>query len=148
MTFGHIRQAPRNQDEREWYEPSMKAFEVHESYLLIDYDGDGIAELRKVLTSNNTLLSNEVVPWVPFATGVPFIQSHRWIGLSVPDKMKDIQDLKTIFLRQYADNMVHHNNRRLAVVQNLVVDPQQAVESRPGGIILTQGPGAIQEIGV
>lgn len=147
-----VDQLARNQadDEDEYnnYQDSTRPIRVWETYIRVDYDGDGIAELRKVLTSDENVLMNEVVKWVPFASGTPFMNPHRWVGISLFDKLKDIADQKTTYLRQYSDNMVNHNNRRLAAQTGLLHDINDVVNSRPGGVIRTKGPGAIQEIPV
>ncbi|MBT8450254.1 MAG: hypothetical protein KJO69_11215, partial [Gammaproteobacteria bacterium] len=39
--------------------PSMQIVELEEHYIRIDQDGDGVAELHKVITCENTLLANE-----------------------------------------------------------------------------------------
>lgn len=141
----------RNQTDMEeqydYYEPSMKPVEVWECYMRIDFDGDGLAELRKILYNTNAILSNEIAPWIPYASGTPFINPHRWIGISVYDKLKEVADQKTIFLRQYQDNMVHQNNRRLSVVESQT-NMTDAINSRPGGIVRVKSQGAVQEIPV
>jgi len=146
-----VDQLARNQtDDEDTYHnshDSTRAIQVWESYIMVDYDGDGIAERRRVLSCENNILLNEVVSWVPFASGTPFINSHRWVGISLFDKLKDIADQKTVYLRQYADNMVNHNNRRLACVEN-VTNLDDAINSRPGGIIRVKSPDAIHEIAV
>ena len=138
----------RNQaDEDEWdtYQAATRSIRVWESYIMVDYDGDGIAERRKVLSCDTHILMNEVVKWVPFASGAPFLNPHRWLGISLFDKLKDIADQKTIYLRQYADNMVNHNNRRMIGVEGQV-NMEDLVNSRPGGVIRAKNPDAVREV--
>ena len=101
-----------NEDENYWYEPSSRPLEVWECYIMVDQDGDGLAELRRVIYCSNQVIESEVVKWVPYACGTPYLNPHRWLGISIFDKLKDIHNQKTYFVRQYAENMARNNTRR------------------------------------
>ena len=63
----------------------------------LDYDGDGIAELRKVCVGGNssyTILSNETVDSNPFCSLTPIPMPHRFYGRSVAELVEDIQLMK------------------------------------------------------
>ena len=78
---------------------------INESYYNIDFDGDGIAERRKVVTAGNAiLLENEYHPYVPFSGGSAFLMPHRFHGISYYDKVRQTQDIKTGFLRKTLDS--------------------------------------------
>ena len=83
--------------------------------------------------------------WVPFASGSPFIWPHRFEGQSVFDKLKEVQDVKTAFLRQAVDNVAFTNNRRFVANPN-AVDMKSLLNSRPGGVILATDPQQVREI--
>lgn len=152
-----IDQLARNQsqeeDEHYWYEAGTRPIECWECYLRVDYDRDGYGELRRILMagsgegSGGTILENEEVDWIPYASGAPFLNPGRWLGISIFDKIKEIQDQKTDFIRQYINNMRYHNNRRLGTVENQV-NLQDVTNSRPGGVIRCKSQGAVWEIPV
>jgi len=135
-------------DEQNYFnrETSMQTCEVHEHYIRIDQDGDGVAELHKVLTVENILLSNEEVDFVPYANGVAFLMGHRFYGQSVYDKISEIQDMKTHFLRQWADNALVANHKKYVVVGDQV-NMDDLLNGRPNGVIRAENLGAVQELG-
>jgi hypothetical protein len=105
-----------------------------EAYLRIDHDGDGIAELRKILRIGNKIYDNEEVDCIPFVTLTPYIMSHKLFGLSLADHLMDIQELKSTFIRQMLDNMYNLNNGRYMVLEGMV-NLQDALNSTPGGVV-------------
>jgi hypothetical protein len=56
-----------------------------ENYIRVDYDGDGIAELRKICTAGdgNKILSNTPITMAPFATFTPEPEAHDFFGSSL-----------------------------------------------------------------
>jgi len=116
---------------------SMDDIECLECYLRIDFDGDGYAELRKVLRAGNQVLSNDPIEEIPFAYAVPVRMPHRHIGISLYDLTKDIQDIKTTLIRQALDNTYLVNNGRFVI--NEQVNVQDMVSGRPGGVVRTTG---------
>ncbi len=70
---------------------SMRLYETFEVYSLIDYDGDGFAERRKIVKSGGVIWFNEPFTHVPYATGVVLLQPQRWQGLSLWDKLAELQ---------------------------------------------------------
>lgn len=92
----------------------MREVWVTESYLKVDWDGDGIAEMRKVTTAGtgNEILKKDGkadnVEWdgpPPFPTICPIIQPHKWAGLSIADIVGDLQIIKSVLWRQMLDNL-------------------------------------------
>lgn len=118
---------------------AMREVWVLESYIRVDYDDDGVAEMRKVTTaggSNSVVLDNE--EWEgprPFACLSPILIPHRLVGLSVADCVKDLQLIKTAILRQYLDALYIANNPRFECDVSNVVDPAEVLTSKPGGVI-------------
>lgn len=97
---------------------------VHECYLNIDWDGDGIAELRKVtvggpafevLKYKDGTLANEEVDDDPFASVTPIRMPHKFFGRSLAELTQDLQAIKTSIWRQVLDNMYNVNNGRAAI---------------------------------
>ena len=133
-------------------DPSMTHVTITECYIKIDTDDDGIAELRKVTVAgngydSNQILSNEEVNVIPFATvtGVPM--PHRFFGLSMYDLIGDIQTIKSTLLRQILNNTYLMNNSRLVVEENMV-NIDDLLVSRAGGVIRSRKAGAVQPLTV
>lgn len=120
---------------------AMREVWVVESYVKVDWDGDGIAEMRKVTTvGQNLVIDNE--EWDgprPFACVCPVLMPHRLVGLSIPDLIKDIQLIKTAILRQFLDGLYIANNPRYEVDVDRIEDPAEVMTSKPGGIVRKHG---------
>lgn len=108
-----------------------------EAYLLIDFDGDGIAERRQVCLVGDKILSNEVIDLVPFANITPYIMPHRHIGRALADYVKDIQVIKSVILRNVLDNFYSANNGRWAISDKVNLDDM--LVSRPNGVVRVKG---------
>lgn len=125
-------------------EKSMDRLDCYWVYYQYDSDGDGIAELHRILYVESQLpdeciLDNEIVTFIPYATGTPYLQPHQLNGLGVWDKLHHVEDIKTETTRQWIDNLDNVNNSRLAINVR-TVDGDDAINSRPGGIIRVDGP--------
>jgi hypothetical protein len=117
----------------EWVrdDPASKAMEEIEYYELlarIDVDGDGIAELRRLVFAGGLnekyLLENE--PWdeINYADIVCERRPHQWEGNSVTDDVAEIQRIKTVLLRQTLDNLYWQNNQQPIVQEGKIVNPE------------------------
>lgn len=128
---------------------AMREVWVTEAYVRVDYDGDGIAEMRKVTVAGAAAVMLDNEEWEgprPFACICPILMPHRLVGLSIPDLIKDIQLIKTAVLRQYLDALYIANNPRSEVVEDLIVDPAEVLTSKPGGIVRVRGNGSVPAI--
>ena len=125
---------------------SMRLIEIAESYLPIDIDQTGIARLHKVTTGGgNTpthLLSVEEIDASPWIATTTFLMSHKFYGLSIYDKICEIQDQKTSLLRNMFDNVYLQNNQRTLVVEGQV-NMDDLLISRPGGIVRAKTATAV-----
>lgn len=125
-------------DNNQASEPSQDQIEYFESYMLIDTDGDGISERRRFITSGTTLLDNMEVPMVAFAAGAVLINPHRFLGVSIYDKIKQIQDINTGLNRALLDNANATNKSRL-VVRDGKVNTDDLEDGRVNGRIRVKG---------
>lgn len=125
-------------------DPSQRKITVSEVYIKIDYDDDGISELRRILAigDGSHILEND--PWdvIPFAVQSPILMPHRLVGLSVAELLWDLQEIKSTVIRQMMDNFYLVNNNRYAVVQNRV-RLDDLLNSKPGGIVRQDAPGMV-----
>jgi hypothetical protein len=115
---------------------AMREVWITECYIRADWDGDGIAERRKITVggSGEEILDNE--PWdgpLPFISLTPIIMPHRFFGLSVADLVMDLQLIKSTILRQILDNLYLSNNGRHVISDQVNLDDMLTV--RPGGIV-------------
>jgi hypothetical protein len=129
-------------------DPSMRRYEYVESYIRIDKDGDGVAELRRVCTIGgaNYVLHDEVVDDVKFAVICPDPEPHMVIGSSMADQVMDLQLIKSNIVRNTLDSLAQTIHPRTAYVEGAVnADDLMNVET--GGLVRMTQPGMIQELG-
>ena len=115
---------------------------VYECYIKYDYDGDGIAELRKVVAAGDqgsNILSNTPCDNAPFVTVTPIPMPHRFYGRSISELVEDVQLMKSTVMRQLLDNMYLTNNNRVAIMDGMV-NMDDLLTTRPGGIVRTKQP--------
>jgi hypothetical protein len=134
-------------DENISLDPTMQVCEVYECYIKIDINGDGIAELRKIVYAGNEILDDEECDLVPFHSLCPIPIPHKFFGQSLADRTMDIQLIKSTVTRQMLDNLYLTNNARLGVVDGQV-NLDDALNATPGGIIRMKSQGAIMPVEV
>jgi len=120
-----------------------------ESYIRVDYDGDGIAELRKICTAGdgNKILSNTPITMAPFATFTPEPEAHDFFGSSLADAVMDIQLIKSNVMRNTLDSLSQSINPRLAIVEGMV-NLEDAMSTENGAIIRQRAAGQIQPMSI
>lgn len=123
-------------------DPALRRVWITECYLRVDYDGDGITELRRVLRCGSKILENEETDYIPFAAITPIIMPHRFYGLSLADLVMEIQYHKSVLWRQMMDNLYLTNNPRNLILENQV-NLDDLLTSRVGGIVRQKVPGAV-----
>lgn len=130
--------------------PAMRPVRVTEHYIRLDEDGDGIAELRKIVTAGPSfvILQDEEIDRVPFAMGSPIRMPHQAIGRSVADLVLEIQEIKTALLRQMLDNAYQANNQRMYIAEQLAGETtlDDVLTNRVGSVIRGRDPGAVTPI--
>ena len=134
--------AAMNVDQSNNLDDSQRIVWVTECYVRVDYDGDGISELRKVVRAGNQILENEVVDATPFVSITPIPMPHKFFGLSVADLAMVTQKTKTGLLRGVLDNTWLQINGRYFAVDNQV-NLDDLLTSRPGGVVRVKQAGAV-----
>ena len=124
---------------------SMRDVLVVEAYIKSDYDGDGVAELRRVVTLGGgfEIVENETFDHVPFACLSPILMPHRLVGRSIAELIMDLQLIKSTVMRQLLDNIYLTNNARVTAVEGQV-NLDDLLNSRAGGVIRMRQPNAVQ----
>lgn len=129
-------------------DPTLRSVIYHECIMNVDFDGDGIAERRRICAIGSDgaeILHNE--PWdhIPFAVASPILMPHRLVGRSIYDMTEDLQVIKTTLLRQYLDSVYSSTLPRIAAVEG-AVNLDDLLDAQAGGIIRVRQPGMIQPL--
>ena len=132
---------------------AMRSVWVDECYIRVDWNGDGVAELVKVMTSANgkVVLTRkgkpdiEEVPEIPLIAITPLPMPHKLVGMSVADLVMDLQLIKSTLVRQILDGNYLALAPRTIVGQAAVNENtyDDLLTVRPGGIIRANDPAAI-----
>ena len=134
-------QARRETDEQgfggEGEDPSLKEVVLREAYVRVDYDGDGIAELRKICRVGRKILANEETEEIPFCAWTPYQQPFKFYGRSPADETCEIQLIKSTVLRQTMDNLYTINNNRNFVSDKVNLD--DLLDNQIAGVVRVQG---------
>ena len=129
-------------------DPTLRSVIYHECIMNVDFDGDGIAERRRICAIGGDgahILHNE--PWdhMPFAVCSPILMPHRLIGRSIYDLTEDLQVIKTTLMRQYLDSVYSSTLPRMIAVEGQV-NLDDLLDGSAGGVIRTRQPGMVQQI--
>ena len=124
---------------------SEELVEVFESYLNLDSEEGDVSVLYKVTHAGSEVLECEPIDYKPFSTVCPIPIPHKFYGLSVAETVQDIQLIRSTLTRNLLDNMYLANNGRFQVVEGQV-NIDDLLTNRPGGIVRTRSPQALQPI--
>ena len=118
-------------------DPTLRSVIYHECIMNIDFDGDGIAERRRICAIGGDgayILHNE--PWdhMPFAVCSPILMPHRLVGRSVYDLTEDLQVIKTTLMRQYLDSVYSSTLPRMIAVEGQV-NLDDLLDGSAGGVV-------------
>ena len=127
------------------HEEALRSYWLHESFLKTDFNGDGIAELRKVCTVGDKVLQNDEIDSIPFVSITPVKIPHKFFGLSVADLVMDLQLMKSTLTRNLMDNMYNQNFGRYAVIEGQA-NLDDLLTQRPGGVVRVKAPGAVTRL--
>lgn len=120
-----------------------------EVYIKLDADGDGIAEWLKVCLIEDKLATYtdgktaiEQVDDHPFVWICPNPRPHSFFGDCPADFAYQPQRIRTTTVRAIQDNMILSVNQRTYVNTNAMVNIDDVLDSRAGGVIRGQGPAS------
>lgn len=106
----------------------------------IDYNRDGEIEIIKGVLGENAMLDWEETSCVPYVSGSPFPVPHRYVGVSIYDKIYPIEDTKQTIVREGINNMLLANRPR-PVTGGSGVDYDDLLNWKIGSPIQTNRPG-------
>lgn len=116
-------------------------------FVRVDYDGDGVSELRSVMRVDDTILSNELADDIDFAVLCPVPMPHKVYGLALADQAIQSQKIATAILRQTLDNLYKSNNPRPIVGDRALSDDHGTMDAlgdnTPGAVIPVGDTGQI-----
>lgn len=126
-------------------DPSSKSVLYIEGYLKVDFDGDGIAEMRRICTvgTGNKVLRNEIVDDRQFADFCPDPEPHTFFGMCPADVVMDIQRIKSNVQRGILDSLAQSIHPRTAVVEGQA-NIDDVLNTEVGAIIRMRAPGMVQ----
>jgi len=117
---------------------SMREVYVTESWLRVDRDGDGIAELKRVISVGSTILLEEDAKSIPIANLNPIEIPYAFYGISMADATKGATEVKTAITRGIIENVYLTNYSRILADPN-TVDFRALQSPEPHQIIPTNG---------
>lgn len=118
-----------------------------EAYVNLDVDGDGFAELRRILVVGDYIISNDEASCRPFADLCAHKIAHKYFGMSIYDKIKDIQEIRSTLMRNILDNIYNLNNGRFSVVDGMV-NIDDLLTNQSGGVVRVKQQNAIDSLPV
>lgn len=126
-------------------DPSSKSVLYIEGYLKVDFDGDGIAEMRRICTvgTGNKVVRNEIVDERQFADFCPDPEPHTFFGMCPADVVMDIQRIKSNVQRGILDSLAQSIHPRTAIVEGQA-NLEDVLNTEVGAVIRMRAPGMVQ----
>jgi len=129
--------------------PMMRRVLYIEAYSRVDFDGDGIAELRKVccMGGGYKVVRNLPASYIPFADFPCDPEPHTspLEAMSIFDITRDLQEIKSEILRNTLDSLAQSIHPRTAVVEGQV-NIDDVFNNETGAIIRMRAPGMVQPL--
>lgn len=115
----------KSQDLVEWYEVYVRMGAT-----------SGVDELHRVSISyvDGVILEDIPVPFCRLAAGTAILNPHRFTGISLFDKLKQNQDIRTALRRALLDNVNATTKHRLAGLDG-IVNPDDVTDGRVNNMV-------------
>jgi len=127
--------------------PMMQRVLYIEAYSRVDYDGDGLPELRKIccMGSGYKVVRNLPASYIPFADFPCDPEPHTspLEAMSIFDITHDLQEIKSEILRNTLDSLAQSIHPRTAIVEGQV-NIDDVLNNETGAIIRMRAPGMVQ----
>ena len=129
--------------------PMQRRLLYVEAYMRVDYDKDGLPELRKLccMGSSYKMVRNLPASYIPFVD-FPFDPEPHTSpieAMSVFDITHDIQEIKSQVLRNTLDSLAQSIHPRTAVVEGQV-NIDDVLNNETGAVIRMRAPGMVQPL--
>jgi len=144
--------ARRDQQTMEDGDASMDIIDKYECYIKVDIDGDGIAETCRVIYAGSKD-GGTILDWEEWEDETPFDDipcnpmPHRWEAQSIADETMDVQQIKTVLLRQALDNTYATNNPQRFVVGE-ITNPEELFSPSFGGAIFGKQGSTVEALAI
>ena len=127
--------------------PMMQRVLYVEAYSQVDYDGDGIPELRKIccMGSGYNIVRNLPAAYIPFVDFPCDPEPHTspLESMSIFDITHDLQEIKSEILRNTLDSLAQSIHPRTAIVEGQV-NIDDVLNNETGAVIRMRAPGMVQ----
>lgn len=109
----HNKAMDESQELVEWYDVFVR-----------EQASSGADELRRIRFSyqDDVILEDSPAPFINLAAGTAILNPHRFTGISLYDKLKQSQDIRTALKRALLDNINATTKHRLAAFDGVVND--------------------------
>ena len=130
-------------------DPTTRHVLYVEAYQKVDFDGDGIAELRRICTigQSHKVVKNEIVDERQFAAFCPDPEPHTFFGMCPADVTMDIQRIKSNVTRGILDSLSQSIHPRTAIVEGQA-NMEDVLNTEVGAIIRMRAPGMVQPFNI
>ena len=108
---------------------SMREFWVSECFVKVDYDGDGLAEMRKVVLIGAKIFENEELDYQPLVALSSVPMQHKHTGLSLLEMVKDLQRIQSTLTRLLLDNLYRIGIRRKYVGESALLEDGSTISA-------------------
>lgn len=112
---------------------SQELVEWFECYVRMEAS-DGTDDLHRVCAADKFILESDYANVISYATGVAILNPHTFMGISLHDKLKGVQDSTTALTRALMDNLNATNKNRSAHLDG-VVAAEDLTDGRTNGSI-------------
>lgn len=119
-------------------DPASRHVVLRESWIRIDWDGDGIAELRRVTHVGFKVLLNEETDHVPIVPFVAIPLAHRHHGIGMYEILRDLTLARQEIIRSYIDGLKAQVRPRMALDQQRT-NIDDLLVARANGLVRVQG---------
>ena len=139
----------RDEPERSYYlSASQREIRVWRCYMVLDVNGDGADEriwVTLIGDSNPEMVDWYEVPGNPFATGSAIPQPHKFFGVSIYDKLRRLEEMKTNILQKLDLNLDQQNDPPKSVVEGLANWDDVSAPRQRQKVFRVREMGAVQE---
>lgn len=145
-------QARRSFISGEANDESMELVDYHECFIMVDVDGDGVAELvRACYGGPGGSTTGSLLDWEVWEDEDPFDNipcepiPHRFGARSIADEEIDIQDVKTVLWRQLLNSTYWTTNpQRFA--KGKILNPEQLDNPTFGGTVFGDANASVEPL--
>lgn len=115
-------------DSGEFDLPSDETFWRHECFMRVDFDGDGVSELRRIVMVGTKIFENEDIDYNPIVSASAIHVTHKHIGLSYAEIVSDLQEITSTLTRQMLDNIYKQNVRRTYIDERAMLSDNSTMD--------------------